>query len=159
MSPACAFAPDAPEACRPGARAQVNLFNVISAVIAIVALCGYANARFVRLPDSIGITAVALLISLAAVALSAANPTVAHWSHAIASQVDFPTLVFHGLLGLLLFAGSLHVSFSALARSRWTILALATIGVVLSTEVISSSVWSPVTTEPADAPLAGSART
>jgi monovalent cation:H+ antiporter, CPA1 family len=114
----------------------VNLFNVVSAVIAIVALCGYANARFVRLPDSIGITAVALLISLATVAIGTASPTVAHWSHAIASQIDFSTLIFHGLLGLLLFAGSLHVNFSALARSRWTILTLATVGVVLSTAIL-----------------------
>ena len=114
----------------------MNLFDVISAVIAIVALCGYANARFVRLPDSIGITAVALLISLATVAIGAASPAVARWSHAIATQVDFPTLVFHGLLGLLLFAGSLHVNFSVLARSRWTILTLATVGVVLSTGIL-----------------------
>lgn len=119
----------------------MNLFNLISAVIAIVALCGYANARFVRLPDSIGITAVALLISLATVGVGAANPTVARWSHEIASQVDFPTLVFHGLLGPLLFAGSLHVSFSALARSRWAILALATVGVLLSTAIFGYAIF------------------
>ncbi len=113
----------------------MNLFNVLSAVVAIVALCGYANARLVHLPDSIGITAVALLISLATVALGAASPEVAGWSHAIASQIDFSALVFHGLLGLLLFAGSLHVNISALAQSRWTILALATVGVVLTTAI------------------------
>lgn len=114
----------------------MNLFNVVSAVIAIVALCGYANARLVRLPDSIGITAIALLISIATVALGAASPAVAHWSQAIADQIDFSTLVFHGLLGLLLFAGSLHVNFAALARSRWTILALATLGVGISTAIL-----------------------
>jgi len=110
----------------------MSLFNIISAVVAIVALCGYANARLIRLPDSIGITAIALLLSLGTVALGAASPEVARWSHAIAGQIDFSALVFHGLLGLLLFAGSLHVNVSALARSRWTILALATVGVVLS---------------------------
>ena len=113
----------------------MNLFNVVSAVIAIVALCGYANARLVRLPDNIGITAVALLLSLATVALGAASPAVARWSDEIASQIDFSALVFHGVLGLLLFAGSLHVNFSALHRSRWSILALATVGVVLSTAI------------------------
>ena len=116
--------------------APVNLFNIVSAVIAIVALCGYANARIVRLPDSIGITAVALLISIATVALGAASPAVARWSQAVAGQIDFSALVFHGVLGLLLFAGSLHVNFSALAQSRWTILTLATLGVVLSTVIL-----------------------
>jgi len=114
----------------------VHLFNVVSAVIAIVALCGYANARMVRLPDSIGITVVALLISIATVALGAANPAVARWSQAVAGEIDFSALVFHGVLGLLLFAGSLHVNFSALAQSRWTILTLATLGVVLSTVIL-----------------------
>ena len=114
----------------------MSLFNVISAVIAIVALCGYVNARVVRLPDSIGITAVALLISMATIALGIAIPGVAHWSQTIASEIDFSTLVFHGLLGLLLFAGSLHVNFAALAQRRWTIIALATLGVVLSTMIL-----------------------
>jgi Na+:H+ antiporter len=114
----------------------VSLFNVVSAVIAIVALCGYVNARLVRLPDSIGITAVALLISIAMIALGAASPAVARWSQAVAGQIDFSALVFHGVLGLLLFAGSLHVNFSALAQSRWTILTLATLGVVLSTVIL-----------------------
>ncbi|MGH8221271.1 MAG: cation:proton antiporter [Steroidobacteraceae bacterium] len=114
----------------------MSLFNVISAVIAIVALCGYANARLVRLPDSIGITAVALLLSIATVALGAASPAVAHWSRVVAGEIDFSALVFHGVLGLLLFAGSLHVNLSALTRSRWTIIALATLGVVLSTVIL-----------------------
>ncbi|MGH8258666.1 MAG: cation:proton antiporter, partial [Steroidobacteraceae bacterium] len=113
----------------------MDLFNVISAIIAIVALCGYANAKLMRLPDGIGITAVAMGISLATVALGAASPSVAHWGHAVAERIDFPDLIFHGLLGLLLFAGSLHVDVSALAQSRWTIVSLATLGVVISTAV------------------------
>ncbi|HYK24971.1 MAG TPA: hypothetical protein VEV18_01840, partial [Steroidobacteraceae bacterium] len=71
----------------------MHLFNVVSAVIAIVALCGYANARMVRLPDSIGITAVALLISIAMIALGAASPAVGHWSQAVAGEIDFSALV------------------------------------------------------------------
>ncbi|HTW74196.1 MAG TPA: sodium:proton antiporter [Steroidobacteraceae bacterium] len=113
----------------------MSVFNVVSAVIAVVALCGYANARFIRLPESVGITAVALLLSLATVALSDVSPMVAGWGHAVASQVDFPALVFHGLLGLLLFAGSLHVDLSELLRSRGSVVALATGGVVISTAV------------------------
>ncbi len=113
-----------------------SVFNVVSLVITVVALCGYANCRLVRLPDSIGITAIALLISLVMVALGAAIPEVSAWGRATVSTLDFPELIFHGLLGLLLFAGSLHLDIAGLARSRWVILSLATIGVVLSTAVI-----------------------
>jgi monovalent cation:H+ antiporter, CPA1 family len=43
------------------------------------------------------------------------------------------------LLGLLLFAGSLHVNIGALARVGWIILLLATVGVVLSTAVVGAA--------------------
>ena len=38
------------------------VFTIVSAVITVVALSGYANYKLVHLPDTIGITAVALLI-------------------------------------------------------------------------------------------------
>lgn len=111
----------------------MSIYNVISAVIAVVALCGYANAKFIRLPDSIGIAAVALLISLLIIAVGAVNPAAVAWGHGVVSRIDFSALVFHGLLGLLLFAGSLHVNISALRQSRTTIIVLATVGVTIST--------------------------
>ena len=112
------------------------IFTIVSAVITLVALSGYANYKLVRLPDTIGITAVALLISVAAVAVGQVVPQVTAWSQLAASRLDFPDLVFHGLLGLLLFAGSLHVDVAGLARARWLIIVLATAGVVISTLLV-----------------------
>jgi CPA1 family monovalent cation:H+ antiporter len=117
----------------------MSTFEVISAVIALVALCGYLNHRFIRLPDTIGITVIGLLVSLAMVGLGAAYPEIAARSQRLISGLDFPELVFHGLLGLLLFSGSLHIDLAALARARWTILLLATVGVVLSTVFIGTA--------------------
>jgi len=119
----------------------MSLFQVISALIAIVALSAYANYRLVRLPEATGITAVALLVSLATIALGAADPAVEHWVRQVVAQIDFSALVFHGLLGLLLFAGSLHLNVSSLAQSRWAILVLATVGVVLSTALFGGAVF------------------
>ncbi|HEX4266588.1 MAG TPA: sodium:proton antiporter [Steroidobacteraceae bacterium] len=113
----------------------MSAFDVISAVITVVALCGYANAKFIRLPDSVGITVVALLISLLTVAVGAIDPALVAWDHGAVSRIDFSALVFHGLLGLLLFAGSLHVNISALRQSQATIVVLATVGVTISTVI------------------------
>jgi Na+:H+ antiporter len=52
-------------------------FELISAVIAVVALCGYLNYKFIHLPDTIGITAVALFISLVMVGLGFLYPVMA----------------------------------------------------------------------------------
>ena len=94
------------------------VFTLISAVIAVVALSAYANHKLVRLPDSIGITVVAMLLSIVTVIVGQFVPRVSAWGEQVAHGVNFPELVFHGLLGLLLFAGSLHVDLHALRRAR-----------------------------------------
>jgi monovalent cation:H+ antiporter, CPA1 family len=112
------------------------IFTIVSAVITVVALSGYANYKLVHLPDTIGITAVALLISVATVAVGQVVPQVSAWGQLAVARLDFPDLVFHGLLGLLLFAGSLHVDVAGLARARWLVVVLATVGVVISTVLV-----------------------
>ena len=117
------------------------IFTLVSAVIAVVALSAYANHKLVHLPDSIGITVVALLLSLGTVSLGQFVPQVADWGGQVARGVNFPDLVFHGLLGLLLFAGSLHVDVLALRRARWVVLLLATVGVLLSTVIVGGAFY------------------
>ncbi len=129
----------APERCRPEGSALMPVFALISAVITVVALSAYANHKLVRLPDSIGITVVALLLSVGAVTVGEFVPPVSAWGERLVHGVNFPALVFHGLLGLLLFAGSLQVDVVALRRARWVVLLLATAGVALSTALIGGS--------------------
>ena len=117
------------------------IFTLVSAVIAVVALSAYANHKLVHLPDSIGITVVALLLSLGTVSVGQFVPQVAAWGGQVARGVNFPELVFHGLLGLLLFAGSLHVDVLALRRARWVVLLLATVGVLLSTVIVGGAFY------------------
>lgn len=112
------------------------IFTIVAAVITVVALSGYANYKLVHLPDTVGITAVALLISVATVAVGQLVPHVAAWGQLAARSLDFPEVVFHGLLGPLLFAGSLHVDMAGLARARWLVIVLATVGVVISTVLV-----------------------
>lgn len=114
----------------------MHVFTIFSAVITVVALSGYANYKLVHLPDTVGITAVALLISLATVAVGQRVPQVTAWGQLAVRGLDFPDLVFHGLLGLLLFAGSLHVDVAGLARARWLVVVLATAGVLISTVLV-----------------------
>jgi CPA1 family monovalent cation:H+ antiporter len=112
------------------------IFTIVSVVITVVALSGYANYKLVHLPDTVGITAVALLISVGTVAVGQFVPQVSAWGQLAVRGLDFPNLVFHGLLGLLLFAGSLHVDVAGLARARWLVVVLATVGVVISTVLV-----------------------
>jgi len=119
----------------------VSVFHAMSLVVALVALFGYLNHRFLRLPETIGITAIGLVAALGVTAYGAFDPAVVQWAARTVENIDFSEVVFHGMLGMLLFAGSLHINLSDIDREKWTILLLATIGVMLSTAIVGSAFW------------------
>jgi len=113
----------------------------MSLIVTLVALFGYLNHRFIRLPDTIGITAIGLVAALGVTAFGAFDPTVVKWAARTIENIDFSEVVFHGMLGMLLFAGSLHINLDDIYRQKWTILLLATIGVVLSTCIVGAAFY------------------
>ena len=56
-------------------------------------------------------------------------------------SIDFYTALMHGMLSFLLFAGALHININELAKQKWLITALATIGVVFTTFVVGGFSW------------------
>jgi len=114
----------------------MSLFHAVSVVLGLVALFGYLNARFLRLADPIGITALALAVSLVVAIGGLIDPAIPQWAGHALDRLDLTNVVFHGMLGLLLFAGSLHVDWSDLASEGRAITALASLGVVASTMLV-----------------------
>lgn len=131
----------------------MSVFQAISLVVALVALFGYLNHRFVRLPDSVGITAIGLVAALGVTAYGAYDAAVVEWAARTVERLDFAEVVFHGLLGMLLFAGSLHIDLGDIDRQKWTILALATLGVMLSTCIVGAAFWGAARLFGFDLPL------
>jgi len=119
----------------------MSMFQLTSIVIALVALFGYLNHKLIKLPDTIGMTAVGL-VAWVAIALSGKFiPEVSQWATHTVEAVDFSETVFHGLLGLLLFAGSLHIDLGDMAKEKWAIGILATVGVLLSTILVGAGMY------------------
>ncbi|HUR88920.1 MAG TPA: sodium:proton antiporter [Ramlibacter sp.] len=114
----------------------MSTLELIGALAAAVAILGFINYRFIRLPDIIGITAAGSVIALVLALVGRHVPSVVTWASAFAAQVDFSQVVFQGFLGVLLFAGSLHIDIAQLERQKWQILILSTIGVLISTVVV-----------------------
>jgi monovalent cation:H+ antiporter, CPA1 family len=119
----------------------MSVFELIGALAAVVALFGYINHRMIRLPDTVGITAMGLAASLLLALVGRHVPGLVEWAAGFSARLDFPEIVFHGLLGILLFAGSLHINISDLARQKVPVLVLATVGVVLSTAIVGFGAW------------------
>lgn len=131
----------------------MSFLDLLGALLTAVAVLGYVNYRFVRLPDTIGITAMGLLVSLALVLAGNAIPGASAWARALAARFDFSDLVLHGLLSVLLFAGSLHVNIAELARMKLPVFVLSTVGVLLSTVLVGYGAWWVFRTLGSDVPL------
>ncbi len=115
----------------------MDFLQITSLLLVLAALFGAINYLFLKLPSAIGILVVALAASLAVMAVDWVWPasTMAETVTAVVRSVDFSDALLEGMLGLLLFAGALHVKLSDL-RSEWRVVALmATLGVGLSTVI------------------------
>ena len=119
----------------------MSFFGEFAVLIPLAAVFGFVNERTVRLPTAIGVTLASLVLSLGLIALHQVGFTFDDWAEGILEEVAFGELVMKGMLSFLLFAGSLHVDLSELARQRWPILFLATLGVMASTVMVGTAVW------------------
>ena len=118
----------------------MDLLQLTSFLIVLAALFGAVNYLFLRLPTSIGILVVSLAASLVILVLDllVQGFTVDDDVRRLVGGIDFSNALLEGMLGLLLFAGALHVKLSDL-RAEWKVVALmATMGVGISTLIVGA---------------------
>ncbi|MEP2139236.1 MAG: cation:proton antiporter, partial [Erythrobacter sp.] len=116
----------------------MDLLQLTSLLIVLAGLFGAVNYLFLKLPTAIGILVVSLLASIAILLLDlfVAGISIDDQVRGIVGSIDFSDALLEGMLGLLLFAGALHVKLSDL-REQWHVVALmATIGIALSTVIV-----------------------
>jgi len=117
--------------------AYITFLQITSALIVLAGTFAAINAIFFRLPSAIGILIVSLLASLGLLGLDALLPGL-HLTAELQRMVvafDFSDALLEGMLGLLLFAGALHVKSSDLKAHWGIVMLMATMGVCLSTLV------------------------
>jgi len=120
----------------------MDILNTAALLITLAALFSYLNYRFVRLPNTIGIMIIALVISFLLLTLGKFGwqQFAVHANHFLRS-IDFHEALMEGMLSFLLFAGALHVNINDLREQKAVITVLATVGVLLSTFIIGSLSW------------------
>ncbi len=118
------------------------MLDLAALLITLTALFAWLNHRFVRLPGTIGVMSIALLLSLGLLGLGQLGyGDLARRAEVLMAGVDFSTVLMQGMLSLLLFAGSLHIYLEDLISRLLAIAVLATVGVLLSTAVVGLSTW------------------
>ncbi len=112
--------------------------HLIAWLLFFTAGFSYLNHRLLKLPPSIGVMAIALVFSMGLLAAGKTGllPELEVSAQKLLGSLNFERLVMHGMLGVLLFAGALHINLNDLAKQKWVITLLATFGVMLSTALI-----------------------
>lgn len=122
------------------------IFNMAAIALGLAALFGYVNHRWMRLPHTIGLVIIALMVSFAVLALDALLPRLG-FQPAVRDaldRLDLHEALMKGMLSFLLFAGALHVDLDDLLSRKWAIASMATAGVLISTFLVGFATYGVV---------------
>jgi CPA1 family monovalent cation:H+ antiporter len=114
-------------------------FDLLALLLVASAALAYLNCKVLKLPLTVGLLVGAFGFTLLLIGLNGIFPGLAlkHGIRLLLGGIDFPDTLLKGFLGFLLFAGALQVKSSDMMERKWTILALATFGTILSTGLVA----------------------
>lgn len=117
------------------------MFESFSIIFTIAALFNYINYKWLKLPTTIGLMILSLVLIIPITLSKTILPEFYTFFCDIIVNADFKTLLLDGILSFLLFAGALHVNLGALAKEKKSIFLFATLGVLISTFIVGSLVF------------------
>ena len=115
----------------------MSTYQIISIIIFLAALYAYINDRWIKWPPTIGIMVLALFSSILIVIIGILLPAFSATVHGLVSHIDFGHVLLKIMLSFLLFAGAIHIDAVKLRKEFWPVMILATVGVFISTFLVS----------------------
>ncbi|HMG22873.1 MAG TPA: sodium:proton antiporter [Kofleriaceae bacterium] len=121
----------------------MTTFQLVAVVLTLTSGLAYVNARLLKLPASVGLMATALVGSIAVLALDALGVIdVSPQVRALIARLDFGNTLLHGMLGLLLFAGALHIDVADLGSEKAAVGLLALGATLISTALVAAAIYA-----------------
>lgn len=116
----------------------MNLYTVLTILVAVSAIFAYVNHRYIKMPFIIGLFFLSTLVSLVVLSskLWLTEPILGLQDLIMKAQVS--NFILKILLGFLLFAGALHTSWYRLKAELGKISFFALVGVVMSTFMVAT---------------------
>jgi monovalent cation:H+ antiporter, CPA1 family len=111
----------------------MDLLQLITLLLLVSAGISYINQRFIKLPGTIGVVAISVVVSVIIVIIGKTNNDLAAKIKEASDSMDFSRILLDVMLGFLLFASALHFDYQKLRKQRWPVFVLSTLGVLLST--------------------------
>ncbi|WP_055445058.1 cation:proton antiporter [Lacinutrix himadriensis] len=114
------------------------MFESFSIIFTIAALFNFINYKWLKLPTTIGLMILSLLLIIPLMLSEDVFPEFYKFFCDIIVNADFKTLLLDGILSFLLFAGALHVNLATLNKEKKSIFLFATLGVLISTFLVGA---------------------
>lgn len=119
----------------------MELYYSFSVLIVLTAIFSYLNLRYLKLPSTIGIMIIAMIISTSMVIVGKSYPTLFTTFTDIFAKIDFTEVLMGSMLNFLLFAGAIHISLHDLRKQRIPVMIFSTVGVIISTVVVGTLMY------------------
>lgn len=113
----------------------MSTLGLLSLIVTAAALFGFLSVRVLRLPITLGTMLLAVLCSLALLPF----PVVPVRAEELVERIHFSDLILHGMLSLLLFAGSFLLDLIDLAREKLAVGLLAVLGTLFSVAAVAGA--------------------
>ncbi len=110
----------------------MTALEIICVLFAIAAVFGMISVRWLKLPITVGTMLLTVVASGALIAANQSVPQIHQWSIDMVERIDFESVILHGMLPLLLFAGAFLLDLEQLSHQKLTVSLLAIIGTVIS---------------------------
>ncbi|MEO6520516.1 MAG: sodium:proton antiporter [Mucilaginibacter sp.] len=119
----------------------MSVSEILTITIVLTAVFAYINLRVIKWPPTIGIMVLSLGMSIILAVLGKFHPFLSDKAMRLAASIDFRDVLMNFMLSFLLFAGAIHIDATKLKKEAWPVLALSTLGIVISTTLVGGMVW------------------
>ena len=117
----------------------MDILELSTVLLLLASVFSVINLRFLKLPQTIGLMILAIALSFVVLIVGLIFPEFLEAASSLTKQFDFDLLLINVMLPFLLFAGALSIDVHELLKDKWTILLLASFGVVFSTFAVGTS--------------------
>lgn len=119
----------------------MDTLHTTAVLMSMAAAFTYINHRFIKIPMSIGLMLLSLLTALAILFAESLGYSLAYRADQLVAGIDFNKVLMEGMLGLLLFAGAIHINLNDLAHQKIEVILFATLGVITNTFLVGAAVY------------------
>jgi len=120
----------------------MGVFDITALLVLLAAVFLFVNTYYIKLPSSIGLMFLALLLSVVVLAIGTVHPEY-HLAEKV-KDFDYTEFMYRFVLSVMLFASALNVNFHRLGKQLIPVLVLSFFGVMISTIIIGVLTFATV---------------